>query len=272
MKKNKVLVLFGPPKTATTSLQVVLDKYKDSDLTYLGISQPRASYFEIISNPNNYIAETLYLYCSKPDQQNISNANKLLSKMRNESQSVYILSEEMFLVNSQFFGEEWQDKIRRLKDLLSDFDLIPMIALRDPIYASNSFYKEMYASLPRIYKYLPFLFDISNYCTIYNYHYLLTVLHRIGFDKVRIYTFTKLCSSKYTYRQLFGGDNVNEIHLPKLNRTDLQSRKPLAFALFNYISAIFLSRKQKYFLKLENILERSDQIEFSIRQLLNSLD
>ena len=122
MKKPKFLLLLGPPKTATTSLQVLLGKYRGSDLIYLGISQPRASYHEIIRN-KQYIGELVYLYCANLGELSLSEVKQaILSKvLEGNPNTVYIISEEMFLVNQHPIGESWQNKLCRLKELLSDF-------------------------------------------------------------------------------------------------------------------------------------------------------
>lgn len=177
----------------------------------------------------------------------------------------------MFLVNQDPIGESWQNKLYRLKDLLHDFEVIPMIAVRDPIHSSRSFYREIYANLPRVFKYIPLMFELSSYCYVYSYSRLLKVLEGIGYNKIRVYSFQKLCLSEYAYSQLIGGKNTSKIVLPNLNSSTHKDMNKLSNLCRKVVLVLLYSKRMRSFLLLKEILDRTSETEFSISYLIKHI-
>lgn len=159
----------GPPKTATTSLQLGLQRLSDPSFSYLGVRQPR--------NPQSIDeSKVLYSYASgdlSDDAVELLRAIKNIKDLTSSGITVFI-SEEMFLVwhaTSSFW-----DKLRRLEAVIADIPHSYVMTLRDPIDALPSYYQELHSGLPISEKRNEKRFFLHERCDCYDY---MKVIHFI---------------------------------------------------------------------------------------------
>lgn len=213
--RGKLFIHIGPPKTATTSLQIFFQELEDPNLIYCGIFQPR-------EEKEYNIGEELYrsLVEKNIDRQKeiIIEIDKILSSGKSVS-----ISEEMFLVESRELS--WESKIEKLYQLTKSLSPKILIILREPLSAIKSYYQEMYYRINKD-KFSSFNdFIESDYCTIYRYDILIKKIRTIGFKNLLLLDFKKLISGKYRIIDIFGVENLNSIMLEENNKSKKTSGK-----------------------------------------------
>lgn len=210
---NKLIIHLGPPKTATTSLQHFFQEQNFSNIEYLGIKQPRGK------SGDSFTSKLYEKVIGVDTELNLSEL-KQLTKEKN-----VILSEEMFLVQSSKIS--WKDKLRNLKDILNDFEVIIVIVAREPISAIKSYYQELYYSINK--EDFPTInhFALSEYCEIYDYKKLAEELNKIGFNDLKLLDYDKLISGHYRLEDL-RIDNDSLIKLGHQNKTFKKDEKHFA--------------------------------------------
>lgn len=210
----------GPPKTATSSLQAAIQDCCPERIAYFGVQQPRIDFSRVIETPLRYCAETIYLKCAYPDL--VLSKVELLTTIQNQLAhgKTGCISEEMFLTDHPE-GVKWQEKIKRLGSLLRHHSATPLITLRHPLHATQSLYRELFTSLPSIFKCFPSLFIFSNAARVYDYRYVLKTLALAGFEEVRIIDFDKLCAGQVTLMDLFGLPSGEPLSIPHRNQASI---------------------------------------------------
>lgn len=135
-----IFIHVGPPKTATTSLQLSLQELEGEGVHYVGVRQPRATHENIESD--------LLIQVSRGDPTIEGKAQRLRASFveRLQRNETIIVSEEMFVVAAN------EEKIRiQLANLATFFRGLPLtivVTLRDPRQAIPSYYQEVFRSLP----------------------------------------------------------------------------------------------------------------------------
>jgi hypothetical protein len=198
--KKKLLIHIGPPKTATTSFQYWLADNQEN-YTYIGVFQPRYSKENIVYNNFwKFFIGTLTL------QELIDCINNI------ETKEILMLSEEMILVTN------WENKISKLKELESFFDVYLSYCYRNSNKAIPSYYAEIHSTLPKKMKgdYELFVNDIR--FKAYDLEYLTSIIN----SKLNIFTFDDLVKGNLTLNKMFklniDDDNFNlNIFLKKEN-------------------------------------------------------
>ena len=159
----------GLPKTATTSLQY--DYFPQlvysNQALYIGLNQPRhlCRQSQAYHSINNYIS----------GDSTLESARSVLDAL-SANYKVIIFSDEMILVSSAYAS--WQTKLARLATLVHCYDFRILLAVRDPINASISYYVERYSSF--FSKSYSECFQKENDFQIYNYSYLLDLIYSLG--------------------------------------------------------------------------------------------
>lgn len=206
-----IIVHIGPPKTATTSLQIALEEISHPNFHYAGTLQPRAR------NADS-LCQRLYHVCSgkSPHQDDIKNVRDELKSHLQEGKTIF-LSEEMFLLEQDHASI--QSKIKLLRNVLAGFDCKILISARPGKSALPSLYQEIFNSLP-----MPLQIDFSAFCrdkrsACYDYSDVCKMLEGTGFDDIIISEFDKLSSGSITLAMLTGCPEFkpNTLTLPKAN-------------------------------------------------------
>lgn len=261
----------GPPKTATSSLQDAIQNLPSEHVRYLGITQPRIEFTKIIEDPNKHLAEVIYLRCAYPDID--LGSVDLCAEMQRETSSgkTVWLSEEMFLTDHPQ-GVKWQTKIMRLGKLLRNLSSIPLVTIRNPLNATQSLYRELFPSLPKLSQQFPSAFAYSNAPKVYDYRYLLKVLQGAGFERVRIIDFDELCVGKVSQMALLGNNSTELIPIPHRNKasdhtTSLRRSRRLSHPPCSWL----IDRRIKYYRSLKKQLGENNINEYQILQLLSQI-
>ena len=206
-----IIVHIGPPKTATTSLQIALEEISHPNFHYAGTFQPRAR------NADS-LCQRLYRVCSgkSPHQDDIKNVRGELKSHLQEGKTIF-LSEETFLLEQDHASIH--SKIKLLRSVLAGFDCKILISARPGKSALPSLYQERFNSLP-----MPLQIDFSAFCrdkrsACYNYSDICKMLEGSGFDDIIISEFDKLSSGSVTLAMLTGCPEfkLNTLTLPKAN-------------------------------------------------------
>ncbi|EMY80666.1 hypothetical protein pgond44_10984 [Psychroflexus gondwanensis ACAM 44] len=186
---NKLYVHIGPPKTATTSFQYYFIENKIENLTYQGVKQPR------VTNDDS-ICKILYNdVINKTYDIDVNFIEKTLKK------SNVLISEEMFLVEQNQLS--WKDKLKYLSNLLGQFDPVILIVLRNPIDSIRSYYQELFYNLDKSKIKSINDFALSEYCSIYDYSYLISFIYQQGFNNIELLKYERLIKGKYKLNEVF---------------------------------------------------------------------
>lgn len=207
-----IIVHIGPPKTATTSLQIALEEISHPNFHYAGTFQPRAR------NADS-LCQRLYRVCSgkSPHQDDVKNIRGELKSHLQEGKTIF-LSEEMFLLEEDHTSIHC--KIQLLRNVLAGFDCKILISARPGKSALPSLYQEIFNKLP-----MPLKIDFSAFCrdkraACYDYSDICKMLEGSGFDDIVISEFDKLSSGSVTLAMLTGCPEfkLNTLTLTKANR------------------------------------------------------
>ena len=265
-----MLVLhIGPPKTATSSLQKALQTLPPPNIRYLGITQPRVPFDIVSSCESQYLAESLYLRCAYPAIDiSCSAALESIAAAAVSGCSI-ILSEEMFLVDNSP-GLPWQEKLAWLYKLLSSFEPVPLVVIRHPLDATESLCRELYISLPWLFRLLPSLFPLSNTARVYDYPCLLNTLLQAGYEDVILVDFHALCTGLISSEQLLGRPpGGSSLQLPHENRSvkpAMESRR--SFRLLNPLFRFLLQGRVASYHAISALLRSSHAGKYQISKIL----
>lgn len=206
---GRIFLHIGPPKTATTSLQVALETLEHPDYVYGGTLQPR-------DRNAGSLANDLHLALLE-DAHAGARAVEALGKLLAAGKTVMI-SEEMLSLEQR--GITTAAKIGRLGVLLKGLPTTVLITLRQPAEALPSLYQELYRGLPRdMQRDFP-LFCSSGRAACFEYERLEVQLASAGLREPRWIDFDDISHGRLTTQNVFGEHDLwNGHYLPvaKLN-------------------------------------------------------
>lgn len=182
---GKIICHIGPPKTATTSLQIALDKIDARNVIFVGAFQPR-------ERNVNSISYRLHTYCAWKSARIPSEKRRILEDLANILQrgNTIILSEELLLVSQSHAS--MQEKVCVLGDLLKGLPCQILVTARDPQFALPSYYQEIFSSLP-----ISLQLDFSAFCRdirfrCYDYEYVIGLFEAAYFAEIKFIDFAAL--------------------------------------------------------------------------------
>jgi len=183
---GQIICHLGPPKTATTSLQVALNSLSNPNFLFAGAFQPRELNVGSLSQRLHDICARGKIECLQTDQVNLKHD---LTVHVASGKTVFI-SEEMFLVHQD--GASIEDKVNALKDVVIDLPCQIILTVRDPKFSLPSYFQEIFNSLP-----FRLQSDFSAFCRdhraiCYDYEELLRIIREAGFTDVKLIDFDLL--------------------------------------------------------------------------------
>ena len=195
---GRLFLHIGPPKTATTSLQVALESLTDPRFSYVGVFQPRV-------RNNDSLAQLLHEGLQDDDNNLLRSCVKGLEKLVTAGQIVF-LSEEMLSLEQKALSTA--TKIERLGKLFSGIPTTVLITLRDPQEAIPSLYQELYRGLSLSHRLNFSRFCISGYTDCFDYQLLDEKLKESGLQDVRRLDFRSLTAGLLTTANIFGASDL----------------------------------------------------------------
>lgn len=201
-----IIVHIGPPKTATTSLQLALEQACPDQIAYGGTFQPRARNTQSLS-------DALYWYCAGapfgwPDLA------ELQDRLRCEvaAGKTVLLSEEMLLVERDFITVA--DILRNLSRVVDGFRCRIVITARKGALALPSYYQEIHSSLPLALKFSFDAFCQDRRAACYDYSALCRMLQDAGLHDIRLIDFDALVAGQVDLGALTGCAAFDGVTLP----------------------------------------------------------
>lgn len=194
----QVYLHIGPPKTATTSLQVALQGLDHPQLVYFGVRQPRAEF----ANTDLKLLNSISKGEPTPEHE-FNNLRDKIKKYISEDK-VLFLSEEMFTVGQS--KTEIREKITHLITFFQrQIETTPcvILTLRDPVDALPSYYQEIFRSLP-----FELASDFTQFCRdgrtfCYDYSAIIGHINKCG-AHLHILLFEDLASGSLSSQALLG--------------------------------------------------------------------
>ncbi|WP_156102868.1 hypothetical protein [Thioclava atlantica] len=219
---GRIFLHIGPPKTATTSLQIGLQGLHIEGASYLGTSQPRS--------PAQNAESNVLIRVSRADPGCTEEAQLLRASLegRVARGETVIVSEEMFVVGDS--EETIKDQLRRLVAFLEGLPTTVIVALRDPRKAIPSYYQEIYRSLPfdLVRDFDRFTRDGRTYC--FDYNALCSFIESLGVD-LHLIDFRLLMVSEMALSRILGPSSELDatLQLPKANVSKVSNDGELRF-------------------------------------------
>jgi hypothetical protein len=186
----------GPPKTASTSLQLALQDSSHHDFAYGGCYQPRGSRGEALSDGLHDIAAGRV----RTNGNQIDTLNCIRDSLA--TGLPLVISEEMFLVQQP--GANMREKIARLGQALHGIPTRILITLRRPSEALPSLYQELYLTLPRPLRHSFDAFCESEAAFCFDYEAIESLLKTAGFAPVSYLRFDSLASGQVPLSSILG--------------------------------------------------------------------
>ncbi len=205
--KGQIICHIGPPKTATTSMQIALEAIRQEDFVFAGTFQPRCR------NAGSWSHRLHDICAGKSGQTHMDQtALKAEVEMQLDCGKTVFLSEEMFLVDQDHASI--QEKINALRMVFADLPCRILITARNPSVAIPSYFQEIFRSLP-IHLQLNFpAFCRDSRAMCYDYEKLLQILEKAGFEDVFVIDFEALSAGKISLGELTGRKDHAGITLP----------------------------------------------------------
>lgn len=204
--KGQIICHIGPPKTATTSMQIALNSINISDFLFVGAFQPR-------DLDAGSLSQRLHEFCAKKKQFSSNDQLRLTRELTDQvgAGKTIFISEEMFLVHQD--NASIEEKINALNIVIRDLPCRILITLRDPNFALPSYFQEIFKSLP-----VRLQLDFSKFCRnkraiCYDYEKLLTIINKAGFKDVSFIDFDMLTAGKIDLGELIEKDEYIGITL-----------------------------------------------------------
>lgn len=222
-----LIIHIGPPKTATTSLQIALESDGPEGISYLGAYQPR-------ERNGRSLCQVLHDVSKRPNLVNSPRFQEFKSKVLYDQSvgKIPIVVEEAILVSSG--GVSWQKKMANLAIITKDINPIIAITLRDPIHGVPSLHRELFRELSALYKISLFAFTRSAQCQVFNYRRLLKEIRNLGFERVCLLRFSDISSGELNISGLnhnITGD-VSSIKITHENARQHKKAGPGVLALY----------------------------------------
>lgn len=198
-----IVLHLGPPKTATTSLQVALDTVESDLLAYVGTAHPRA-------RNEDSLCHRIYEACVHGDHGAFSQLRDALVKAGSRAKAV-VLSEEMFLVEHDYASVDY--KLENLRNLLTGVECRILLSVRRAGDVLPSYYQEIFDDLP-VYQQLGFAaFCRDSRVGCYDYDTLCRRLADFGFRDVRLIDFDYLADGRVDIGHLTGIADLDGVAL-----------------------------------------------------------
>ena len=201
-----VFIHIGPPKTATTALQLALHDINLPWLHYGGVVQPR-------SMPGGDMARLLHAIASGTLAPNAPEALRLHDEIAAAVRGgrAVLVSEEMLLATQP--NATFERKLRTLAAFLADMPVFPVLTVRDPVEAIPSYYQQLHRGLPprlrRSFK--AFCADARVRC--YDYPYVLELLSGLGWHPAAVVPITELSRGTLPMQRLVAHPAAADIEL-----------------------------------------------------------
>lgn len=197
---SSLYILVGPPKTGTTSLQVALEskaRQDPSSIRYHGAFQPR-------SRNNGSLAWRLHnAFFSGSRIAELVTIKQELNNLLMASNVPVVISEEMFLVSQSKLG--WTKKLEYLSLVVEPSMTTIVIALREPGAALRSYYREIFESLPLIYRLSFRAWCFCDQARVFNYNAIAEAASGLGF-KLQFFDMNLLGAGKVGVDAILGGN------------------------------------------------------------------
>lgn len=263
---QKLLLHIGPPKTATTSLQIALQNIADERFSFGGSFYPR-------EQNTGSLCYKLLKACSDSSVSHLE-----VNSVRKDIQALLVSRNTLFFSEEMFLVEEpdasISTKLRRLSEIMSPFDCRIILTLRRARDALPSWYQESLKNptFPRV-AFRSFCDGARAAC--FDYSAICHNLKQLGFRDIRLLEFETLTSanvslgyvsgdSRWDHERLFFPHaNKGRFHqlptdriLPSLTLKAALSVKLNSMALFRYVDSRLGLRKWYGFQTLKSVTER----------------
>lgn len=209
---SKVIIHIGPPKTATTSLQIALEQSNHPYLYYGGTFQPRSRNVASLS-------ANVFQFCtgSAGSREDFGRIRTEIENAICAGKHVFI-SEEMLSLEQRTASASF--KLRKLGELLKGFECRILITARPAKDALPSLYQEIFESLPSNLQlsFPSFCRDKRSLC--YDYSSLCEALIENGFKDIVILEFDKALKEGINLSDLFEDSAIGE-HRVILQRSNI---------------------------------------------------
>lgn len=193
---GRLILHLGPPKTATTSLQIALIGKADGSYDYGGAAQPTRDKSDLASRLHR-----LCLYGADVQEDGIEEIVAEIAG-RLASGRTLVISEELFLVDGA--RATYRQKIANLARVVRRFDPTVILCLREPLEALRSLYQELYTGIPLKEKLSFDRFLESSQAGVFAYEDLCEHLRNEGFGQVRTIRFEDLTSGRVRFADVVG--------------------------------------------------------------------
>lgn len=190
---GRLFAHIGPPKTATTALQLSFESLVDERYAYLGKLRPR-------DRDGDTVSRLLQTIVRDGEIDHFSQAASHIAK-EIEQDKVLLFSEEMLLVHQR--EADIVKKLSRLAKALEGLPVTVLITLRDPSSALPSLYQEMYSRLDLLNASSFSRFCRSGYALAFDYETLEKLLLDSGFSSIRWIAFEAIGDGRLTTRDIF---------------------------------------------------------------------
>lgn len=196
--KGRLFVHIGPPKTATTSLQVALEGLTHARYSYAGTFQPRERNSESLSQ------RLLQAVSDELEPADLARLRFDLDQLAAfvDKGGVALLSEEILSLNQP--EVPFSVKIGRLTAMIVKMPVTILVTLRDPVDALPSLYQEIYHALS-----LELQLDFARFCNderaiCYDYPRIAEILARGGLAAIRWLDFISIENGTLSTADVFG--------------------------------------------------------------------
>jgi len=195
MTQGKLILHLGPPKTATTALQIALIE-KSGDYIYGGAAYPARDKADMASR--------LHKMCLFGPEDPEAAQNSPIGEISEHLATGrdVLISEELFLVDGA--RATYVEKLSRLAELVAPLSPTVLLCLREPLEGVRSLYQELYAGIPLKEKLSFDAFIQSPQAEVFAYGDLANRLETLGFTDIRWVRFEDLVQGRVCYSDILG--------------------------------------------------------------------
>lgn len=190
--RPEVLLHLGPPKTATTSLQMWYAENEALGYHYVGIRQPR---------PDTTLTTKILTTIRREDLS----TDELLDLQQQVEELVaskgpLVFSEEMFLLHAP--GADLKERLSRLGFIFKGLRTRVVFCVRDVQKVMFSFYQELYETLDQETQDDFHAFVQSPFCDCFRYQPLHQSILEAGFERTGVFYFDDLVAGRVDAAEL----------------------------------------------------------------------
>ena len=196
----------GPPKTATSSLQIFFQDLKHHKIKYYGAFQPR-------NKKNNEFIQKLV---SDVKTQNLRYQDFILNVIIEDliKNINVLISEEMIISVDE--NKSLKTNIHFLSNYFSKLNDVRIIyTIRKPSDIIPSYFQQIFTSLNKKYQNDFKHFVLSNYCEIFKFKLVVDALNSHNNFSVILIDYNKLISGYYSLNKII--NNLEEHNIIKVN-------------------------------------------------------